>query len=140
MVKAIIYLLFSFRGRINRRQWWCGLVVPFPVLLCIGFVIDLTIGFAIDIAAEESPNLALQVLLSISTILFFWILFALNTKRLHDRNLPGWWMLIMLIPILGFIYCKVQIAFMPGGEGGNIYGPPPKPLFFKGKSCDVKEV
>ena len=125
MVKAIIYLLFSFRGRINRRQWWCGLVVSYSVFLCIVAIVF----------AAESPNPDLPGVLC--SLPFFWILLALNTKRLHDRNLPGWWMLIMLIPILGFIYCKVQIAFMPGDEGGNRYGPPPKPLFFKGKSYDV---
>ena len=115
MVKAIIYLLFIFRGRISRKQWWFGLVVSFLFLLCIFF------------AAASIPNPALQAILSY--LPFLWMLFALNTKRLHDRNLPGWWMLIALIPILGLIYCKVQIAFMPGNEGGNRYGPAPKPLF-----------
>ena len=110
MVKAIIYLLFSFRGRISVGQWWFGFVVG----LCIAF------------AAAAIPNPDLQAVLSIP---FIWMLFALNTKRLHDRKLPGWWMLIGLIPIVGFIYCGWQIAFMSGDEGKNKYGPAPKPLF-----------
>ena len=124
-MKAIIYLLFSFRGRISVGQWWFGIFVSyaFIFILCI-----FSLAVSIDLQTELSIDLQDELfgLLSIPTL---WILFALNTKRLHDRNLPGWWMLIALIPILGTIYCGWQIAFMSGDEGKNKYGPAPKPLF-----------
>lgn len=112
MVKAILHLLFSFRGRISVGQWWFGLVVPMGI----------SVVAAVPIPISE-------VLGGVVGILMFWILFAINTKRLHDRNLPGWWILIALIPILGTIYCGWQIAILPGDEGINRYGPPPKTLF-----------
>lgn len=70
----------------------------------------------------------MEVPIGISTL---WVLSATSIKRLHDRNLPGWY---LLIPILNIFYCTWQIAFMRGKADENKYGPAPKPLFKKVKS------
>lgn len=129
MVKAIIYLLFSFRGRISRRQWWFGIVVGYALMLCITF------------PAAFIPNPTLQAVLWIPAL---WILFALHTKRHHDRNRQGWWtiiaiisamatwILLAIIPGLRGIILILWIVFfgcLRGDAGKNRYGPAPKPLF-----------
>ena len=46
-------------------------------------------------------------------------------KRFHDRDKSGWWMLIVLIPIVGAIWLLVELGFLPGTPGPNRFGPPP---------------
>jgi uncharacterized membrane protein YhaH (DUF805 family) len=48
-------------------------------------------------------------------------------RRLHDTNRSGWWILLGLIPLVGFI---VLIVFFvqEGTAGPNQYGPAPVPV------------
>jgi uncharacterized membrane protein YhaH (DUF805 family) len=45
-------------------------------------------------------------------------------RRLHDTNRTGWWILIGLIPLIGFIVLLVFYV-QEGDAGDNKYGPPP---------------
>lgn len=55
-----------------------------------------------------------------------WIGIALMVKRLHDRNKGPVWILVYNIPIVGWIWCLVEIGFLDGTPGPNRYGPSPK--------------
>jgi len=48
-----------------------------------------------------------------------------GVRRLHDINRTGWWLLILLIPLIGFI---VIIIFLlqDSTPGENEYGANPK--------------
>ena len=50
---------------------------------------------------------------------------AVGVRRLHDTNRSGWWILIGLVPCVGFIILIVFYA-MEGVRGDNQYGPDPK--------------
>lgn len=141
MVKAIIYLLFSFRGRISRKQWWFGFVVWWLFSLCIGTMVEL-----IDSIATNGLG-AIP-----AWIVILWSVFALHTKRHHDRNRPGWWTIIAIIsamatwimlaiiPGLRGIILILWIVFfgcLRGDVGENRYGPTPKPLFKNVLGYDV---
>lgn len=59
--------------------------------------------------------------------LILWVFeISLSVRRWHDLNKSGWWVLINLIPIIGWIYSLVMLGFMPGDQGANNYGPPPR--------------
>ena len=45
-------------------------------------------------------------------------------RRLHDTDHSGWWVLIGLIPIIGFIVLLV-FYLRQSDPGENRYGPPP---------------
>lgn len=49
---------------------------------------------------------------------------AVGVRRLHDTDRSGWWILIVIIPIIGWL---VLIFFFvtPGTPGPNRYGQPP---------------
>jgi uncharacterized membrane protein YhaH (DUF805 family) len=51
--------------------------------------------------------------------------FTVGVRRLHDRDKSGWFMLIMLIPLVGGIILLVVCA-MEGTHGSNKYGADPK--------------
>ncbi|WP_407672781.1 DUF805 domain-containing protein [Parerythrobacter jejuensis] len=57
---------------------------------------------------------------------------AVSVRRLHDRDMSGWWYLgfivASLIPFIGFLasLAFLVLMFLPGTEGPNRFGPDPK--------------
>jgi len=49
---------------------------------------------------------------------------ALTFRRLHDRNKSGWWLLLLLIPLVDAIIILIWFM-MRGTAGDNRYGPDP---------------
>ena len=76
------------------------------------------IDYAIAPAATVKP---LTTLLSLACFLPY---FAVDVRRLHDTDRSGWWLLIVLIPLVGGIVLLVW--FCQAGTGGpNRFGPDP---------------
>lgn len=50
---------------------------------------------------------------------------AVQIRRLHDTGRSGWWLLIYLIPVIGWIWLLVLMA-TDSDRRTNIYGPSPK--------------
>jgi uncharacterized membrane protein YhaH (DUF805 family) len=50
------------------------------------------------------------------TIIFF-------IRRLHDIDLSGWWALLMLVPLVNFVF-GLYALIKPGTAGVNRFGPP----------------
>ena len=46
-------------------------------------------------------------------------------RRLHDTNRVGWWILILLVPLIGAIV-MIVFAVQDSEPGGNRFGPNPK--------------
>jgi len=63
------------------------------------------------------------------TTLYFLAVFlpslAVAVRRLHDTNRSGWWLLLGLVPLVGFIVLIVFYA-QAGNSGANKYGADPK--------------
>ena len=55
----------------------------------------------------------------------YWGFFALSAKRLHDRGKSAWWLLLLFVPLFGFLWLLVELPFLPGTAGENSYGPDP---------------
>ena len=120
-------LLFSFQGRINRAKFWLvhvGLVVVEAIVLSA-----LGGGAAIMSGDYEQVFVvfggAAGVVWTIVGVLAFWISLAVGVKRWHDRNKTGWWMLILLVPVIGGLWYLIECGFLKGTTGPNIYGPDP---------------
>ena len=48
----------------------------------------------------------------------------MSIRRLHDTNRTGWWILIGLIPLIGWIVLLI-FYLEKGDPADNKYGPPP---------------
>ncbi len=112
-------ILFSFQGRIPRRQFWGGQLVQ---ILLFG-VLCLLVGLSTD--APGLGALVLLVLLVPLYVIAIWYSLALNAKRAHDRDKSGWFILVALIPIIGSIWLLIELGFLRGTEGDNRYGGDP---------------
>jgi len=63
-----------------------------------------------------------------SYIFVAWIWLAIKVKRYHDRNQSGWWLLPLLIPVLGllwYLWLFGALGFLKGTEGENRFGSDP---------------
>ncbi len=102
------YLFTSAEGRITRGQWWIGVAILFVAWLII------TILFG----REGLVSFVLGIALFVAGLM-------LHIKRFHDRDKSGWWVLILFIPIIGFIWAIIDLGLMEGTRGSNRYGPDP---------------
>jgi uncharacterized membrane protein YhaH (DUF805 family) len=55
----------------------------------------------------------------------FWL--CVYGKRWHDRDKSAWWILIGLIPFIGWIWVLVEVGFLKGTDGPNRFGEDPVP-------------
>jgi uncharacterized membrane protein YhaH (DUF805 family) len=123
----VINLLFSFQGRINRAKFW---LVHVGIVVVEAIVLSLMGGTAAIISGDYEQVMIVSggvtgAVWSIVGVLAFWISLAAGVKRWHDRNKSGWWMLIILVPVIGSLWYLIECGFPKGTTGPNTYGPDP---------------
>jgi uncharacterized membrane protein YhaH (DUF805 family) len=103
----------DFKTRSTRAQFWWWFLWSF-IFGVVATLLDFSIG-----AGDTGP---VNILVSLAT---FLPSLAVGIRRLHDIGRTGWWVLLMFIPVLGWIvllvfYCtKTQ-------EQPNQWGPIPQ--------------
>mgnify|MGYP001608271022 CR=1 FL=1 len=116
-------LLFSFQGRINRAKFWLV-----HIAMDVVFIILMGIGFGSAALSSGDPDAAMAaagttgIISLLLCIPLVWIGLAISVKRWHDRNKSGWWTLIGLVPLVGWIWLLVELGFLRGTAGNNDYG------------------
>ncbi len=103
-------ILFSFRGRIPRKVFW---LYGVGALLLFSVISMLLLG----IAGVEQRKAEV-----IANALLIWPGLAIGAKRWHDRDRSGWWVLINLVPVIGFLVTLVVSGLLRGTEGPNRFG------------------
>ncbi|XBQ15995.1 MAG: DUF805 domain-containing protein [Oceanicaulis sp.] len=110
-IKTVYGKYADFNGRAGRAEyWWWFLYYILGLAACalVGQAIgaeDLLTGlFAL---ANLLPNL------------------AVGARRLHDRGMTAWLLLIMLIPVIGGLILLIFFA-LEGEAGANRFGPDPR--------------
>ena len=134
----VLWLLFSFRGRITREVYWLGnilLTVVSVLLLRIylhgSFVIEAGmpnqfsdpqfLEYIVSQILQNRPNVL--VIMPIIAVLMIWSSLAIVAKRAHDQNLPGWVALLIFVPIQFFpILVMVFFGIIKGDNNPNKYG------------------
>ena len=109
-------LYFSFEGRINRSTWWLKFWVPVMLLSIVTTLIDYASGSANEYGVGPVG--------SIMSILVLYSAIAVYVKRFHDRGRSGWFILLLLVPVLN-LWPAVEMLFLRGTVGENRYGPDP---------------
>lgn len=97
---------FSFEGRIRRTELWLSILLVYSYAFLVGFIL----GYA-------KCNLGI-VEIHLILIPGYWLLWAQNAKRCHDRGNSGWYQLIPFYAIV--------LLFGESDKGSNEYGDNPK--------------
>jgi uncharacterized membrane protein YhaH (DUF805 family) len=138
---------FGYRGRLGRGQFWAGMTMVLAVAV-------MTTGALATALDPASSGTGIVVLTAALIPLFFWLFSLVAIRRLHDRDMSGWWFLPFgalpvlltasslsdgrLLPQLGSLSGLLQLAavilagfglltlgFGHGTPGMNRFGPPP---------------
>lgn len=119
-VREVLQRCGSFRGRANRWHYWSWASVAI-FLVFIGSVIDYLLGLPLVVEFSAGVGLGPIALgIFILSVLPSW---TVSVHRLHDIGLTGWFMLFMLIPMVGDLL-SIVLGLIPGQKKENRYGPP----------------
>ena len=132
---------FEYQGRSRRMEYWSFFLLNLIVsVILYGLVFGIGGGAeALMTSDPENPTAVFGALFGgVGILLLIWTLVTfipnimLNIRRLHDRDMSGWWLLglvvVSLIPIVGLIASIAYLVLMllPGTPGPNRFGPDPK--------------
>ena len=84
----------GFGGRARRKEYWMFVLVNFILIMVLG-IVDKILGW--ERAGGEG------VLTTIYGLLVLLPSWAVLFRRLHDTDRSAWWLLLLLIPIIGWI-------------------------------------
>ena len=101
----LLKLYFTHFGRISRATWFKR--VCCQALICIAF------GMLANYLLEGSAV--------IFSLLFLWSACALSVKRLHDINHSGWYLMLLLLPVIGPLYL-LYLLLKKGNQKDNRFG------------------
>lgn len=106
-----------FGGRARRKEYWYFVLFNLIISIVLAIVDNVTGSFSAEAGMGLLGGLYMLAVL-IPGI-------AVSVRRLHDTDRSGWWLLIILVPLIGAI---VLIIFMvlDSSPGENQYGPNPK--------------
>jgi uncharacterized membrane protein YhaH (DUF805 family) len=110
-INSVFGHYFDFKGRAMRSEFWW--FVLFYILISV----------IIALVLVQTSERAMSASLGLFFLVTFIPYLAVGARRLHDRNRTGWWQLISLVPLGGFLL--LYWWAMPGDPGPNRYGPPP---------------
>ncbi|WP_010523026.1 DUF805 domain-containing protein [Aquimarina agarivorans] len=107
------YLDFSSRSR--RKEFWMFYLFYSIFSALLGVIDNL-----FDLFSGNFGFLS-----TIFSVLMFIPYLAVSIRRLHDVNKSGWFLLLILVPIIGWIWLFI-LLITEGYQGPNEYGDDPK--------------
>lgn|GEM_PF-128640 len=115
---------WSYTGRFGRMSYlgWSlvAMIGTFIGSFILSFIWTILGLPGLSEGASFSLIGALPVIVVYLVDLYFQIIFTI--RRLHDRNHSGWFTLLLLIPLINFIFA-LYLIFAPGNKGDNRFGP-----------------
>ncbi len=112
-VKTCFANYITFSGRAPRSEYWY-----FVLFLLIGGVITGVLDAVLFSGNVVSPLNSIFSLVTIIPSL------AVTSRRLHDVDKSGWWQLLWIVPIVGWIIMIIWLV-RRGTPGPNRFGPDP---------------
>lgn len=110
----------TFAGRATRAEYW-----KFYFMVVLGMVLFIVLmivgGFRHRLAITQIGTIFSAIWLLVTAI----PLTAVGVRRLHDRELSGWWTLIQFLPLVGVLVLLILFC-LPGTVGMNKYGEDPR--------------
>jgi uncharacterized membrane protein YhaH (DUF805 family) len=114
-VRTCFEKYITISGRARRAEYWWWFLFLILGGIVAGILDGLIFGFS------EGSTQLLAALFSLGTLL---PTICVAGRRLHDRDMSAWWLLLGLIPVLGAIILFFFYVTR-GTPGPNRFGPDP---------------
>ena len=97
----------TFSGRATRSEYWY-----FVLIYSITYTILMGIDFAIGTFSKQlmENGSFLGFLSTAYSLVLFLPSLAVTVRRLHDINKSAWWILLIFVPIIGWIMCLIYLC------------------------------
>jgi len=102
------YAVFS--GRSRRQEYW--------MFFLFNLIFSITSSFLDSILGTIVVSLVYALALFIPTL-------AVTVRRLHDTGRSGWWLFLILVPVIGILVLLIFVM-LDGNTNENAYGQNPK--------------
>ena len=96
-------------GRVKRQNFWLTMAA-YAVIYAAAFVLPFEIGFRLQV---EPDGLYMKVFLHGWLVFFFFSIapvVRLTRRRLHDAGYSGWWMLLAVMPVVGWAAVSILLC------------------------------
>ena len=114
---AVLKKYLEFGGRASRTEFWMFALFNFIVSMVLA-VIDHVIG------TRTAQGIGiLGAIYGLGVLLPY---LGVAARRLHDTGRSGWWLLLLLIPFIGWVVLLIFYV-LESQAGENQYGPSPHP-------------
>ena len=110
----------DFRGRARRKEYW-----GFTLFVVIGLTLASVVGLGLDSALgnfdHSTGPVVTAILVSLLWLAVLIPSLAVTVRRQHDIGISGWFILLMLIPSIGWLIILV-FALIPTEKHPNKWG------------------
>ena len=128
----------EFTGRSRRMEFWMFFLFQMIVYAVLAAIVFGVMGARMAYDPADPMSIYGGLFGGAGLLILLWGLItllpsiAVSVRRLHDRDMSGWWYLGFIIgsmiPFVGFL---ISIGFLvlmalPGTPGPNRFGPDPK--------------
>ena len=117
------YAVFS--GRSRRKEYWYFFLGNMIIAIVLAALSALTRGGSSNSTSSFGLSTVFSCISSLYSLAVLLPGLGVGIRRLHDVGKSGWWLLIALIPLVGWIWLLVLMA-QDSQPGDNQYGPNPK--------------
>lgn len=101
----------DFAGRSRRKEYWSYSIACLIASMILG--------------AIDGAIFGREVLSAILGLILLVPSFAAMFRRMHDIGKSAWWLLLLIVPLVGWLVIFV-FSLMDSQPGTNRYGPNPK--------------
>jgi len=108
----------KFDGRAGRSEYWFYALFSTFIFFILQFLSSM---LGLQYAMNEL--ITVYPLASIWQVVTFVPSLAVGVRRMHDINRSGFWLLFLLLPLIGWLLIMI-FALIKGNDDDNDYGSP----------------
>ena len=113
-IKTCLRKYFVIKGRASRSEYWFLQLLFTPLAMYVGFWSD-------PVSAGTIDPPPLYILSTIIVLFLFIPSITSQIRRFHDKDKSGWFILINIIPLVGWLIALVMLLDK-GTPGKNRFG------------------
>lgn len=119
----------TFSGRASRSEFWWFAVFAALASYVLGIVDSAVFGSILPLDASPESNVTVGATITVNigllgTVFMLGAFLPVGVRRMHDVGRSGWWWLLLLVPVIGWIAILIFVCDK-SQPGANKYGPNP---------------